>query len=168
MKRKYMLPLILTGIGIILLMNKEKVKEGANKIMAYFSDKDLKGQRNKLSPILLSKLDAFAEECAREGIEVIISPSDGALFDSDGHASSSMHYKGLAADLMIKKGSVIRAFEIAAKYFNGRGIYSDWKPYKGIHVDIREKVGTWGAYKVNGIQKYVGAQEVINRIRSAA
>lgn len=73
------------------------------------------------------------------GEKVIISPAE----DSLGRMSnkSSQHYPAplvKAADIMPENVSLVRAYRVARQAgFHGIGVYPDWGPHPGLHVDMR-------------------------------
>ncbi len=90
-----------------------------------------------MSAELLHKLDEFAEWFQGRPI---ISPASGALGRLTG-SESSQHYPSPlinAADLMLP-GIALRDAVDAARFlgFHGIGIYPDWSPHHGIHLDMR-------------------------------
>lgn len=61
-------------------------------------------------------------------------------FAESGHATNSMHYQGLAADLHIEGLSLPESVMMASKSgFTGIGCYPNWNT-PGIHVDCRDLV----------------------------
>lgn len=87
-----------------------------------------------LSGELLTKLDEFRE---RLGSPVLISPAPGSLLRPAG-SQESQHFFGRAADVMVQGVSLERAYQVAREVgFTGIGVYPDWKPYKGLHLDVR-------------------------------
>lgn len=100
-----------------------------------------------MDPRLLEALDEFRE---RLRAPVMISPADGALGRNLGPENTSRHNIDRwctvqAADVMLPRAKNLRdeqqgraVIEIAtACGFGGIGVYLDWKPYPGLHLDIR-------------------------------
>ena len=117
-----------------------------------------------LSIGLLQKLAEFRE---RLGRKVMISPVAGALIRFD-KGSESQHTFGRAADVMLPDGPDLQtAFKLAkAVGFTGIGVYPDWSPYPGLHLDIRklrpgQSIATWAGVKQDGKQEYVSLSEVL-------
>lgn len=117
-----------------------------------------------LSIGLLQKLDEFRE---RLGRKVMISPAPGALIRFD-KGSESQHTFGRAADIMLPDGPDLEtAFSIAkAVGFTGIGVYPDWKPYQGMHLDIRklepgQPIAIWAGKNKDGRQVYTNISEVL-------
>ena len=115
-----------------------------------------------LSVGLLQKLDEFRE---RLGRPVMISPAPGALIRF-GKGDESQHTYGRAGDIMLPDGPDLEtAYNVAkAVGFTGIGVYPDWKPYPGLHLDTRrleagQAIATWAGVRENGKQVYtsVGA-----------
>lgn len=87
-----------------------------------------------LSTDLLLKLDEFRD---RLGSAVIISPAPGSLIRPAGD-SESQHTFGRAADVLVPGIDLRRAFQVAKEVgFTGIGVYPQWKPHKGLHLDVR-------------------------------
>lgn len=121
---------------------------------------EFRGEVFHLDTMLLQKLELFENLL---GAPVIFSPADGALFRDD---EDSYHSKGLAVDVMLPQGPTLKTAALVAKEvgFSGIGVYPDWAPHQGLHLDIRPKKGIaqWGAIKDNmGKQVYVGIERVI-------
>jgi len=106
-----------------------------------------------MSRDLLLKLDAFREAW---GAPVMLSPAQGGLGredDSDSQHNLSKWGEVRAADIMPAGMNTAadrrRAVAIARSVgFTGIGVYPSWKPYPGIHVDVRKPkftghVATW-------------------------
>jgi hypothetical protein len=114
----------------------------------------------------LSKVDQFSEWFQGR---VMLSPAPGALgrLGSD----SSQHFPSpdlSAADLMLPDISLGDAYQAArALGFTGIGLYPDWKPYHGIHLDMRktrtrDNPALWAGVKTGEGQKYVAIEQVLN------
>lgn len=94
-------------------------------------------------PELLVRMQVFRE---RAGQALFISGHRRALGRRDGHSSQSMHNVDMhgmlyAADLMPENGAepgeMRRLVVIARELFSGVGVYPDWSPMPGLHVDTR-------------------------------
>jgi len=96
---------------------------------------------------LLDGLDAFREALRAP---VMISPAEGALGRHLGIRAASRHNVDRwdtvqAVDIMLPRGPDLRDKDDAMKVidlavdcgFGGIGVYLDWKPYAGLHLDIR-------------------------------
>ena len=100
-----------------------------------------------MDPRLLESLDEFRD---RLGAPVMISPAQGALGRRLGEAGRSRHNvdrwkRVMAADVMLPRGPDLTdpeqgraVVELARQAgFGGIGLYPDWKPHPGLHLDIR-------------------------------
>jgi len=113
----------------------------------------------------LFMLDDFRREV---GEPVYISPALGSLGRPD--SLSSQHFPNpeiRAADLM-SKAPLEKLYAAALKVgFTGIGLYPDWQPDHGIHVDNRtdrqpHAPATWSAFKnLAGNQEYTGIQKAL-------
>ena len=113
----------------------------------------------------LFMLDDFRREV---GEPVYISPALGSLGRPD--APNSQHFPNpeiRAADLM-SKAPLEKLYSAARTVgFTGIGLYPDWQPDHGIHVDNRSNrsasnPATWSAYKdFAGNQKYTGIETAL-------
>lgn len=114
---------------------------------------------------LLLKLDTFRAEY---GKPIKVSPVAGALGRPD--SPSSQHFP----DPMVKAVDIIftesapdfqRAFDVAKRVgFTGIGVYRDWNPYGGMHLDVRDSRAVGDPAKWAGVpdgdgQKYVSISE---------
>lgn len=125
---------------------------GGGVALRYFEDDEFRGQKGKLSPELLAKLDEFR---ARLGYPVRISPADGAMARRQGEDSTSQHNldrwgEVRAIDVMptpldgagnpraMTKAEAEEAKRVAeAVGFTGIGVYPGWAPFPGLHLDVR-------------------------------
>lgn len=126
-----------------------------------------------MAPALVSKVDRFVGRVAEEGGTAYISPASGSLGRHQGPGSESQHNVdrwGLvrAADVMVEGISLHRAYQLARQLgFTGIGVYPDWSPAKGVHLDVRDDASpndpaTWaGVDAPQGGQKYVGLNRVL-------
>lgn len=158
---------------------------GGGRVSRYFSPSEFGKWFDRMNPGLLAGLDVLREEF---GAPVEISAAGGSLgrhLERDG----SLHNVDLqgqvyAADVLIPAGmDVDDAFEraIGLRVFSGVGVYPDWKPRAGLHVDMRHLApvnptpartprnpATWGAWRDGrGAQVYGSAAEAI-RLRQGA
>lgn len=106
---------------------------------------------------VLSGLDRFRGEW---GAPVLISPAPGSLGRRLGADRKSRHNIDLwglvmAADVMLPDMKTAddrkRARDCAEKAgFDGIGVYPEWQPHQGLHVDMRDAPARWahmdGAY----------------------
>lgn len=132
-------------------------------------------------PIMNPKLiDALEEMAGRIKYKVMISPHSGALGRKNGSTTSQHYYSGKgdfvnAADIMfIKNGEGLTREEITQLYkeikamnlFSGIGVYPDWQPMAGMHLDVRSdrtafNPALWGGKKVARVQKLVDVNNVL-------
>lgn len=117
---------------------------------------------------LLRKADEFRD---RWGAAVMISQAEGGIGREDDSGSQHNVLKWgevRALDLMPKGMDTAydrrRAVNIAmAVGFTGIGIYPDWQPRPGIHVDVREPkepghIAMWSGVHENGNQVYANIE----------
>jgi hypothetical protein len=154
--------LLLVGAGAVAATGVKTVQKVniVNNTLKYFKPSEFGASLPFLNINLLKKLDLFRE---RLGRSVIISPAAGALIRPAG-SNESQHIIGNAADIMLPKGPDLKtAYDVAkAVGFTGVGVYPDWKPYAGLHLDVRN--GTfvsWAGVKQNGKQVYVSVDQVL-------
>ncbi len=115
----------------------------------------------------------YAADQLREalGAPLRVSPAPGATARFNGN-SQSRHYavgrKSDAVDLLVPRSmpleSVYRA-ALTVPSIGGIGLYPDWSPTHGVHIDCRPRkpggrVATWGGVMVAGSQQYVTVSEV--------
>lgn len=142
--------------------------------LQYFTREEFGDWLFYMSPRLLVMLDVFRH---RWHAPVAISPVDGALGrhagDSTTQHNVDVYGEVRAADLlpngMDTREDMERAIRLAQSLgFTGIGIYPDWKPSPGLHLDVRheKKPGhpaIWGAVKTREGQKYVSPVVALER-----
>lgn len=141
-------------------------KDQGCPVMNNFNPADFQGWFDQISPDMLSKLEQFGDLM---GVgNVIISPAAGAVGRNLGQVSTSQHNVDFwgevrAIDVMILSGTLQDAYLKAIEAgFSGIGVYPDWKPYPGLHLDVRDNnlagtPATWaGVRNVAGEQVYTG------------
>lgn len=126
---------------------------------------------NRLEHVTLKTVSRYNDWCRALGITTSISPVTGATIRFSDRYHTSQHYYGRAIDVMLnlpvgaKPLLHLTSAAIQAKIvgFTGIGVYPDWKPFPGLHLDTRPgKLAQWGAKKNSkGVQYYVGIEEVI-------
>lgn len=134
----------------------------------HFSFKEFGADGLLLSVDLLKKLDEFR---SRIGQRVLISPAPGALLRFNPEKKESQHFwlKGNAADIMLPDGIHLdTAYSIAQDVgFTGIGIGPEWKPFPGMHLDVRQtennRIASWGYMKQNGEQVIISALDALMR-----
>jgi len=82
-----------------------------------------------------------------------------AAYSKSGHSDKSQHGKGNAADLRIKRATLLEMYIIAERHnFSGIGLYpNNGRPF--IHVDVRphnvlDKQARWIAIPTNSTSEY--------------
>ena len=106
------------------------------------------------------------------GVPVTISPAPGAIGRASIDAKTSQHYflssgKVRAIDVMIPQGvSLATAYNVARNLgvFSGIGVYPDWVPSHGLHLDVRkdkttQNPATWSGIKTAKGQVYKSVSE---------
>lgn len=133
--------------------------------MKYFSPYEFQGFYSLLDPALKEMLDNFREEW---GAPVTISPAPGAVGRTTGRGFHNYKKHGSikAVDIMPagfdSPEDFRRGFETAILAgARGIGIYPDWKPQPGMHIDVGQRAGRsdtyvakWSAFRVGVSQKY--------------
>lgn len=141
----------------------------------FFAPHEFGAWLNRVHPALLFALDVLRDTL---NAPVVISPAAGALGRRLG-GSSSLHNVDVfgmvyAADVLLPSSwGVAEGFDAArnVRLFSGIGVYPFWKPWPGLHVDVRHlsavnptngatplKPATWGAVRgAGGRQEYVSA-----------
>lgn len=144
--------------------------------MKYFKKSDFRGWYDKMDPELLEVMERFAESV---GKKMFISPANGAIGRRLSPPNKSFHnvsHWGMvkAIDIMIEgleTGDDYRRVFEAAKEAGalGIGVYPDWRPVSGVHLDMGERKGRgpgnpakWSAFRVNGRQKYFAVDKSFN------
>lgn len=169
--------------GLALFWLKKSSDRDALKLRHFTSD-EFGAYWPLMSVELLKKLDAFRAEL---GYPVLISPAPGAIgrpiIGQDDPAAESgaeksyhnylMHGEVMAIDVMPVPPHGATATErqrwvdVAKRVgFRGIGLYPDWQPRPGIHLDVRPvsalnggAVATWAGIKNDqGRQIYVGIE----------
>ncbi len=100
-----------------------------------------------MAPKLLRALDQFREQL---GEPLQVSPAPGAAARTLGPGAGSLHNvtkhgSSYAIDVLIPEGYTLRGAYEAAKasgLFSGIGVYPDWQPRPGLHLDVRHEVDT--------------------------
>lgn len=137
--------------------------------MKYFTENEFRGWYDKIDPDLLKMIDDFREKW---GASVTVSPAPGAIGRTNGNGFHNYikHGSIKAIDLFPKgmdgPDDYRRAVECATEAGAlGIGVYPDWRPTPGVHLDIGVRPGravgnpaTWSAFKINGEQEYFGLE----------
>lgn len=134
----------------------------------YFNEIEFHGWYDLMDPMQLELLNKFRHAW---GGPVLVSPLSAGVGRRMGPDAKSFHNVDRygvvkATDIMPSnfktKEDFKRGFEIAKDVgFLGIGIYPDWNPSAGMHVDVGRRAGRfqgnpakWSAFKVNGVQTY--------------
>ena len=123
-----------------------------------------------LSPSIVYGLDDVREVL---GGRIRISPASGSMARFDGNPNSQ-HFTSndrqcRAIDVMPIDNTIVELYEAAKRVpaIKGIGLYPDWKPRPGVHLDTREttSLASWMGYKGDdNKQKYAGLDiNFINR-----
>lgn len=119
---------------------------------------------------LLIALDEFR---ARLGAPVEISKATGALGRPNAERAGSQHRPTPfvnAVDVMIPEAVTLRrAYRVArdVNKFSGIGLYPDWQPKHGLHLDVRAdrtaaNPATWSAFRTaDGGQQYTSIDRAL-------
>lgn len=87
----------------------------------------------------------YAVDNLREvvGEILLISPVKGAISRIKEKYKYSRHYAvnrlSDALDLMVPSGDLRKIYDTNIPEIGGIGVYPDWKPYPGIHIDLRPR-----------------------------
>jgi len=161
-----------------------KPSGGAPLSLVNFSASEFREWWAKMNPLLLAKLDSWAtllEINIDSNIHVMISPDSGALgrhlatsesqhnIDKWGmvNAADVMPYRKLSDghSTSLTTGQLYEAYELAKQVgFTGIGVYKDWTPFKGFHLDVRagrtaNNPALWSGLRVDNEQVYRGVME---------
>lgn len=108
--------------------------------LSYFDRSEWRKDPNKASKSLVLLLDAIRGATSRivkGGIPIIIH----VCWDDSGHAEKSYHYSGQAVDFhFVDDGQTVlqeAMLLLSFQEIGGLGIYPDWHPHHGWHVDNR-------------------------------
>lgn len=145
--------------------------------LRYFMSREFQGHWERINVDLLVGLDEFRHQW---GAPVRVSPAPGAIARFDGAGGTSQHNvdrwgETRAVDVMpygiTSRIDFLRAVDIARGVgFTGIGVYPDWKPLPGLHLDWRDDrtagdPAMWGAYRPadGGPQRYVSVAAALNQ-----
>ena len=136
-----------------------------------FSESEFQNQLHLLDRNVLYALQKLRNKIGR----ILISPAPGAIARTDESGKGSMHYAGMdngkkrlsqAIDIMPLDVDLKTAYR-AAKYIpeiGAVGVYPDWQPYPGLHIDLRTRkagfeIAKWSGLMVEGQQVYRSVNE---------
>lgn len=95
--------------------------------------------------------------------EWMVSPASGAACRDYG-SQTSRHYavgrKADALDIMLIDGDLEENYRFARERFGGVGVYPDWIPFHGLHIDGRPNAATWAGIRQGNEQVYVPVEQV--------
>jgi len=130
----------------------------------YLTPNESWGDHDKMSPVLLDKLDAMCR-LMQSGIFVTCG-TQGIHDDNMGLHSSGIAVDFIPMDLIRGYTTLLDCFFMAARFgFTGIGLYPDWhyngKRTGGLHVDIRpaQYMAQWLAVATSGTQVYIRLSE---------
>lgn len=110
--------------------------------LTHFKPYEFRGWWDHMDPKLLTLLDEFRD---RLGFPVVISPAKGAIGRQRGPTATTQHNIDRwgvvrAVDVLPQLGRRYRsmALDLAKEVgFTGIGVYPDWSPSWGMHLDVR-------------------------------
>ncbi|MCW4237717.1 MAG: hypothetical protein N0E58_15830 [Candidatus Thiodiazotropha endolucinida] len=162
--------LLLLGLGWLMTRGRLNEPVGQDQGTAeavagytfrYLSPEVIPGCWDKMDLAFLIRVDQFMWDSPGEWM---VSPAVGAACRDYG-STTSRHYavgrKADAIDLMLVDGDLEENYRFALARFGGVGVYPDWIPFHGLHVDGREgdRVATWAGIRQGGEQVYVAAEQ---------
>lgn len=160
---------------MLILLGLYFMKRATKPKLSYFKESEFRGWYPFINSDLLEALDELRRLW---GSPIGISAAAGAIGRKDNSSSQHNFLKWgevRAVDVMPTiYGRGLNTNELAEFYriarnmnaFSGIGVYPDWKPRAGLHLDVREdRTATapalWGGIQENGRQKYVGINQVL-------
>lgn len=132
----------------------------------YFSPDEFQGELANLDSNVVLELDALRSIVGR----IIVSPAPGAVarFDLSSQHDKTNGRLSVAIDVMPRDVSLSTFYEVVKERFRigGVGLYPDWVPYPGAHIDLRARKSsggqaTWSGINVAGKQVYRGINEAL-------
>lgn len=145
--------------------------------LRWFDEEEFREWSARMSHLLLRGLDLFRQ---RAGVPIMVSPHPLALGRTDEKWQNSQHYVSgqndvvKAVDVMFPKCNTRIELEYMwnvardLNWFSGLGVYPHWKPFAGMHLDVRYTrdprvdPALWGAVlDKDGKQVYTGWKESI-------
>jgi len=113
----------------------------------YFTPNENWGDADRIDPLLVSGLDLLRDKVGHPF-------HINCAYAEDGHKDDSWHYKGKAADFIIKdlpfKDAIDKLLEALDELdmsdVVGLGIYPDWNT-PGFHLDTRGFKARWGQWQ---------------------
>ncbi|MBT3041983.1 MAG: hypothetical protein KME67_03905 [Candidatus Thiodiazotropha sp. (ex Codakia orbicularis)] len=162
--------LLLLGVGWLIMRGRNSEQMGPSESVVeettgytfhYLSPEVIPGCWDQMDLAFLIRVDQFMWDSPGEWM---VSPAVGAACRDYG-STTSRHYavgrKADAIDLMLVDGDLEENYRFALTRFGGVGVYPDWIPFHGLHVDGREgeRVATWAGIRQGGEQVYVAAEQ---------
>lgn len=166
-----LLPLLLLGAGWFVMRGRTNeqmgpdqgvVEETPGYTFHYLSPEVIPGCWDKMDLAFLERVDQFMWDSPGEWM---VSPAEGAACRDYG-SKTSRHYavgrQADAIDIMLVNGDLEENYRFALTRFGGVGVYPEWIPFHGLHVDGRpvgDRVATWAGVRQDGKQIYVAAEQ---------
>lgn len=133
--------------------------------LKYFSPAEFGAWFPLMNSDLLSKLDQFRGYMR---VPVLISPATGAMGRFSRQESQHFPQPFVnAIDVMIPGATMSQILDGARVIgFHGIGLYPDWRPHHGVHLDMRadrtaENPALWSAIKTANGQQYVEIERAL-------
>lgn len=132
----------------------------------YFKPDEFHGQLDHLDSNVVLELDALRGMVGR----IMVSPAPGAVarFQPGSQHDMTNGRLSLAIDIMPLDVSLADFYKAAQTRvrIGGVGLYPDWLPHPGAHIDLRDRKpdgsqATWSGLKIAGVQQYRGIQEAL-------
>ena len=134
-----------------------------------FTESEFQNQLHLLDSRVVYMVAALRKKIGR----LRISPAPGAIARTSG-SKTTMHYAEPAAGVLSQAIDVMPldvdlktayAAAMQLKAIGGVGVYPDWLPLPGLHLDLRPRknnhIAQWAGVKENGKQIYKGVQEAL-------
>ncbi len=147
------------GVSMAVLYAAAYSLQASNLDLKYFKNSEFGVWFPLMNPELLKGLDVFREAL---NSPIIVSPAHGSMGRL--YNPASQHFPRPlvnAIDVMIPKADLYEAYKTVRRIeiFSGIGVYPNWKPYKGFHLDMRESrdAGTpalWAGLKNDNGEQY--------------
>jgi uncharacterized protein YcbK (DUF882 family) len=122
--------------------------------VAHFSKSEFHGESEFVDSRVIYALDELRKQL---GKPIIISPVKGSVARFDDGSKTSQHYavgrKSTAVDVLFPESSLHDVFVTASTItvIGGIGLYPDWNPHHGAHIDTRQRKPNGGVYNWMGI-----------------
>lgn len=156
------------GLGVGIVYAAAYALQSASVSLRHFSASDFGLWFPLINTKTLINLDEFREVL---GYPVYVSPVVGAVgrLPGAGVRNGSSHIPSPLIDAVdvMTDAPLSEAYDAARKVgFHGIGLYPDWKPRQGLHLDMRsertaQNPATWSALRVAGKQQYFGIERAL-------